>query len=118
MSADVITIERAPWCEDGDGHAEASGRGDQSCWGPADYTNLTLEEIAQDSFGSVASQLGVMAYRGFNQLPAAYLHLHLIHHELGDLDRAVYLTAAEARTLATVLLAVADTIEGPDVCPN
>lgn len=112
MSIDAFKVQCTPWCVDGDGHPNEVGRVDQNCFGSDTYVDLTLEEIDHDPYGTYTSRLGVTPARGFNQLPTAYLHLDLIHHELGNLDRAVRLTAAEARALAAALLTVADTIEG------
>ncbi|OZD81815.1 hypothetical protein CH260_10390 [Rhodococcus sp. 05-2256-B2] len=106
-----IKIQCTPWCVDGDGHPNESSRVDQHCFGTDNYVDLSLEEFDQDSFGTYSSRLGVTPSRGSNQLPTAYMHLDLIHRELGNLDRAVHLTAAEARALAAALLTVADTIE-------
>ncbi|WP_027494464.1 hypothetical protein [Rhodococcus sp. JG-3] len=110
MTIDVIKIDCTSWCVDGDGHPTETGRADQNCYGIDNYVNLSLEEVEKDSYGSYSSRLGVTPYRGFNQLPTAYLHVDLIQHELGNIDRAVHLTATEARTLAAALLTVADTI--------
>lgn len=112
MSIDVFKVQCTPWCVDGDGHPNETGRVDQNCYGIDTYVDLTLEEIDHDPYGSYSSRLGVTPARGFNQLSTVYLHLDLIHHELGNLDRAVRLTAAEARAFAAALLTVADTIEG------
>lgn len=112
MSIDVFKVQCTPWCVDGDGHPNEVGRVDQNCFGSDTYVDLTLEEIDHDPYGTYTSRLGVTPARGFNQLSTVYLHLDLIHHELGNLDRAVRLTAAEARAFAAALLTVADTIEG------
>lgn len=112
MTIDVFKIDCTSWCVAGDGHPDETARADQNCYGHDTYVDLTLEEIDRDPYGSYSSRLGVTPARGFNQLPTAYLHIDLIHHELGNLDRAVNLTAAEARALAAALLTVADTIEG------
>lgn len=111
MSKDVIKVQCASWCVDGDGHPNETGRSDQNCFGLDNYIDLTLEEVDRDSYGTYSSRFGVTPYRGFNQLPVAYLHVDLIHHELGNVDRQVNLTAIEARALAAALLTVADTIE-------
>ena len=38
------------WCEYGDGHPDALFRGDQSCWGPRSYVDLSVEEVNRDEF--------------------------------------------------------------------
>ncbi|WP_027496247.1 hypothetical protein [Rhodococcus sp. JG-3] len=111
MSVDVIKVQCTPWCCAGDGHPDETARADQNCFGIDEYVDMTLEEIEQDSYGTYSSRIGVTPYRGFNELPVAYLHIDLIHHELGNMDRALHLTAAEARALAAALMSVADTIE-------
>jgi hypothetical protein len=106
----------APWCEDGDGHTDEGYRGDQTCWGPATYVDLSLEDITRDDHGVYAQRIGAMAYRHWREAPCVYVHLDGIElpANRGTLDDSLHLTAAEARQLASALLLAADSIEMED----
>jgi hypothetical protein len=121
----VTTTERhllppvmcAPWCEDGDGHANAVFREDQTCWGPATYVDLSLEPT-QDEAGAYLPRFGAQAYRWWpGAAPCVYFHIDGIKvpaNRGGDcpLDDSVHLTADEAIRLATALLKAAGDIKG------
>lgn len=111
--APMPPIVCAPWCTDGDGHPHVTGRGDQTCWGPAAYIEPSLEDVCLEGKQQCLSRVGVMAYRGFNHYPAVYLHLDLVAVPGRPYtDRNLLLTTAEARTLAANLTRSADLIEG------
>lgn len=107
----------APWCEDGDGHANAVFREDQTCWGPATYVDLSLEPT-QDEAGAYLPRFGAQAYRWWpGAAPCVYFHIDGIKvpaNRGGDcpLDDSVHLTADEAIRLATALLKAAGDIKG------
>jgi hypothetical protein len=117
-SPTISPIKCAPWCTDGDGHLRATSHEDQSCWGVSPYVELSLEEVTAEigkepgEYMIWPSIIGPCAYRGFNQLPAVYLHFNLQGHSDGLLDDSCKLTADEARALAVALNAVADEIDG------
>jgi len=103
----------APWCEHGHGHANEMFRGDQTCWGPSAYVDLSLEDIARDDRGVYPQKVGVMAYRHWREGPCVYVHLEDIElSNSGTIDHCLHLTSDEARALAAGLLRVADQIEG------
>ena len=103
--------------EDGDGHANAVFREDQTCWGPATYVDLSLEPT-QDEAGAYLPRFGAQAYRWWpGAAPCVYFHIDGIKvpaNRGGDcpLDDSVHLTADEAIRLATALLKAAGDIKG------
>jgi hypothetical protein len=119
----IPPIVCTPWCEDGDGHTNAAFRGDQTCWGPSNYVDLSLGEVTRDSYGVYVPRIGVMAYRWRPaQPPSVYVHLDGIETHLGGrkdtLDESVHLTAEEAIALATALLKAAEDIQGNQSDPH
>jgi hypothetical protein len=114
----ISPIKCAPWCTDGDGHTGATSHEDQSCWGVSPYVELSLEEVTAEigkepgEYKFWPSIIGPCAYRGFNELPAVYLHFTLQGHSDGILDDSCKLTSEEARVLAVALIAAADEIDG------
>jgi hypothetical protein len=56
-------------CDDGDGHANAVFRDDQTCWGPAAYIEPDLESVVVDQYGEHAPRLGVMLKRQHETAP-------------------------------------------------
>jgi hypothetical protein len=105
------------WCADGDGHTTAVFRGDQTCWGPASYVDLSLEEVTRDDYGVYVPRIGVMAYRRREtQAPSVYVHLDGIETHLGGrqntLDESVHLTAGEAMRLIAALQEAVEEIGG------
>ncbi len=75
----------APWCEYGDGHPDAAFCGDQTCWGRADYVDLSLEEVTRDEYAGVwVPRIGVMAHRRRpTEAPDVYVHLDNVETYLG-----------------------------------
>lgn len=105
-------IECAPWCADGQGHADAIMRSDQSCWSASNAVVLGLAEGApalpiavQDGVKLDPPHIAVATYRAFHGLPVVDLHLY---HPSSNLDVHIdfntKLTAAEAIQLARFLL--------------
>jgi hypothetical protein len=105
----IRPIECTHWCKDGDGHVTADCREAQACCSPDAYVMCSLEyvEISRRG-GAFESQIGTMAYRGFNQLPVVLLHVYGFQP---DIDSGINLTAAEARELADNLMTAAELIE-------
>ena len=93
------------WCEYGDGHSDALFRGDQSCWGPRSYVDLSVEEVNRDEFDVYTRRVGATACRQRpTQSPSVYVTLDGIENYRGGrrstLDQSVHLTADEADELA------------------
>ena len=103
-----------PWCEHGDGHTNAIFRGDQTCWGPSDYVDLSLEEIIRAEGDVYTPRIGAMAYRHWSHTPCVYVHLDNIAVPGRNpiLDTAIHLTADEAARLGATLLKAAKDIRG------
>jgi hypothetical protein len=67
----VTTTERhplppvvcAPWCEDGDGHTGSLFREEQTCWGQADYVDLSRERVTRDGPDVLVPRIGARAYQ-------------------------------------------------------
>lgn len=98
----------APWCSDGDGHPNQTGRDDQVCWGhEGRKVDLSIEDVYVEKQGDPKDpeyaidtpRLTPMPYRGFNQNAVVYLHLWLPGFRDG-IDLSAKLTGAEARQLA------------------
>ena len=60
----IPPIVCTPGCEYGDGRPDALFRGEQTCWGPRSYVDLSLEEVNHDDSGLYMPRIGVMAYTG------------------------------------------------------
>jgi hypothetical protein len=115
-SLKIAPIACTSWCRYGDGHPNETGRADQTCWGADHYVEASTEEVlaeydkGTDTWNAYASQLGISAYRGFNQHPSVYVHINLPAAPDDGVDTSVWLTADEARQLAAYLIEVADEI--------
>jgi hypothetical protein len=99
-----------PWCEDGDGHTSSLVRADQTCWGPASYVDLSLEEVIHDSSGVYVPRVGAMAWgRGTLRVRPSRRHQGAPNRGGDDaLDDSVHMTADEAVRLAIALLKAAE----------
>jgi hypothetical protein len=91
-----------PWCEDGDGHTGSLFREEQTCWGQADYVDLSRERVTRDGPDVLVPRIGARAYRQWpGESPCVYVHLEDIWvppKRGGDclLDDQLCLTADEA----------------------
>ena|ERR1700694_252668 len=122
----MTTTERAKlppvvctsWCEDNDGHTGSLFREDQTCWGPADYVELSRERVTRDGPDVCVPRIGAGAYRQWpGESPCVYVHLEDIWvppNRGGDslLDDQLRLPADEALRLADALVNAAGLIAG------
>src|ERR1700730_3471315 len=107
----IQPIVCAPWCTDGDGHANEHFSEDQTCWGAATYVALSREDADVDLGGRpYPARVGAMAHRESGSEPVVYLHTEL--HGFKNIDTAAHLTAQEARALADALTTAADEVDG------
>lgn len=109
-------VECAPWCDQGDGHPMQYFSSDQSCWEPAEYVELSLEEPAEVDY---PQRVGVMARRRPNQDGHVLVHLdgmkvpgpnpfpYNAPAQDNALDHEVMFTADEAERLGRRLIASA-----------
>jgi hypothetical protein len=107
----IPPIQCPSWCTD-PGHVAETGRADQNCYSSYEtYVTASLDEVEISKYGVCQSQIGAMAYRGFNKYPVVLIHVDGFR---GGLDAEIRLTAGEAKQLAQYMLAAADMIEGVD----
>jgi hypothetical protein len=104
-----------PWCIDGNGHTNETGREDQTCWGPQTYVSLSREEVELDQYGTYEPRFGVMAYRQWpGTAPCVYVHLDgiTLPANRGTLDDSLHLTTEEAHTIGLALVKAAQDVRG------
>jgi hypothetical protein len=105
----IPPIECPSWCTD-PGHVGEHFRSDQTCYSYQTYVTASLDEVEISKYGVGQSQIGAMAYRGFNRYPVVLVHVVGFRDEV---DVGAHFTADEARELAQYLLSAADMIDGP-----
>jgi hypothetical protein len=119
VSAPLRPIRCASWCEDGDGHTHAGLPGDQACWSPAAYLNLSLEEKLIESGGQYPQRVGVLARQSPDETPHVLVHLSDIAvpgpvpWPDNIVDHSLNLTTDEALWLADVLRSTAMAVRAP-----
>jgi hypothetical protein len=113
----MTPIVCTPWCQHNDGHTGSLVREEQTCWGPADYVELSRERATQDVPDVCVPRIGARAYRQWpGESPCVYVHLEDIWvppNRGGDclLDDQLRLSGDEAIKLAHALITAAGLID-------